>query len=284
MRSLADIEEIFQAPVLATVPSIRRPIINQQGEVMPAAALREPLRRLHTTLQLRNMADPDRGAAPRSLLFVSADAGDGKSTLLAGLAMVQREAGERVVILESDLRRPIQADLFGIDGSQGLAEVLAGTIPVQQATQTPGAFPPASPVAPLDLGEGVATVAEQRIGGSLSILPSGGAVANPPALLAGRAMPMLLGALGEEFDYVLVDAPPPLEVSNVLPLLAPVDAIVIVARVGHTGETSAQRLVDLLSHATHAPVVGVIANDASESDMETFGLSLTDYRRGTNLR
>ena len=142
LRSLADIEETFQAPVLATVPSIRRPIVYQQGEVLPAAALREPLRRLHTTLQLRNMSDPDRGPAPRSVLFVSADAGDGKSTLLAGLAMVQREAGERVVILESDLRRPIQAELLGIDGSQGLAEVLAGTIPVQQATQTVGASPP----------------------------------------------------------------------------------------------------------------------------------------------
>jgi polysaccharide biosynthesis transport protein len=284
LRSLADIEEAFQAPVLTTVPSIRRPIVNQQGEVMPAAALREPLRRLHTTLQLRNMADPDRGPAPRSLLFVSADAGDGKSTLLASLAMVQREAGERVVILESDLRRPIQADLFGIDGSQGLAEVLAGAIPVQQATQTVVPSPSANPAAPFDLSRGVATVAEQRVGGSLSILPSGGAVANPPALLAGRAMPMLLGSLGEEFDYVLVDAPPPLEVSDVLPLLAMVDAIVIVARVGHTGETSAQRLLDLLSRAPHAHVMGVIANDASESDVETFGLSLTDYGRGTNPR
>ncbi len=76
---------------------------------------------------------------------------------------------------------------------------------------------------------------------------------------------------------MLIDAPPPLEVSEVLPLLAMVDAIVIVARVGHTGETSAQRLVDLLSRAPHAPVVGTIANDASESDMEAFGLSLMDY-------
>ncbi len=284
LRSLADIEETLQAPVLTTVPSVRRPIVNQQGEVLPAAALREPLRRLHTTLQLRNMADLDRGSAPRSLLFVSADAGDGKSTLLASLAMVQREAGERVVILESDLRRPIQADLFGIDGSQGLTEILAGAIPVQHATHIVGAPPSANPANPVDQREAVATAEEQRAGGSLSIVPSGGAVANPPALLAGRAMPMLLDSLGDEFDYVLVDAPPPLEVSDVLPLLTMVDAIVIVARVGHTGETSAQRLVDLLARAPHAPVLGVIANDASESDMETFGLSLTDYGRGASFR
>ena len=204
LRSLADIEETFQAPVLTTVPSIRRPIVTHQGEPSPAAALREPLRRLHTTLQLRSMSDPDRRPA-RSVLFVSADAGDGKSTLLAGLAMVQREAGERVVILESDLRRPVQAELLGIDGSQGLAEVLAGAITVQQATQMIGVAPGADANGGFDQGEGVATVVEPRLGGSVSVLPSGGAVANPPALLAGRAMPMLLNSLGEEFDYVLIE-------------------------------------------------------------------------------
>ncbi len=93
------------------------------------------------------MSDPERRPA-RTVLFVSADAGDGKSTLLAGLAMVQQEAGERVVILESDLRRPVQAELLGIDGSQGLAEVLAGAITVQQATQTIGAIRGRAPGAP----------------------------------------------------------------------------------------------------------------------------------------
>lgn len=286
LRSLADIEETFQAPVLATVPSIRRPIVYPQGQPVPAAALREPLRRLHTTLQLRSMSgDLEQRPAPRSVLFISADAGDGKSTLLAGLALVQREAGERVVILESDLRRPIQAELLGIDGSQGLAEVLAGAIGVQDATQAVPSAPNAGDADPLGGGESVATAIEPRVSGSVSVLPGGGSVANPPALLAGRAMPMLLNSMTEEFDYVLIDAPPPLEVSDVLPLMAMIDAIVIVARVGHTDETSARRLVDLLSRAPHAPVIGTIANDASEADMEAFGLSLMDYgERGATPR
>ncbi len=278
LRSLADIEEVFEAPVLAAVPAIRRPIVYPQGQPVPAAALREPLRRLHTTLQLRGMPDDlEQRPAPRSVLFVSADAGDGKSTLLAGLALVQREAGERVMIVESDLRRPIQAELLGIDGSQGLAEVLAGTISVQDATQAVPLAPSTVNGGPPAAGEGVATAIEPRVAGSVSVLPSGGTVANPPALLAGRAMPMLLHSAAEAYDYVLIDAPPPLEVSDVLPLMAMVDAIVIVARVGHTDETSARRLADLLSRASHAPVIGTIANDASEADMEAFGLSLTSY-------
>jgi Mrp family chromosome partitioning ATPase len=90
-------------------------------------------------------------------------------------------------------------------------------------------------------------------------------------------MPNLLRSVAEDFDYVLIDAPPPLEVSDVLPLLAMADAIVIVARVGHTGENSAQRLVDLLARAPHAPVVGIVANDLSGGEIEAFGFSSGYY-------
>src|ERR1700710_1248875 len=276
LRSLSDIEATFQAPVLAAVPSIRRPIDYAEGCPVPANALREPLRRLHTTLQLRSMSDDiDQRPAPRTVLFVSADAGEGKSTLIAGLGLVQAEAGERVAIVESDLRRPIQAELLGVDGSHGLAEGLGGELTVQEATQAVRVVPTTAATETARL-EGIATRAEPRLTGSISVLPSGGTVANPQALLAGRAMPMLLRSMAEEYDYLLVDAPPPLEVSDVLPVLALVDAVVLVARVGHTGETSAQRLVQLLSRAPHGPVLGIIANDASASDMEAFGFSLLD--------
>jgi Mrp family chromosome partitioning ATPase/capsular polysaccharide biosynthesis protein len=276
LRSLADIETIFQAPVLAAVPSVRHPIGRADGQPAPSSALREPLRRLHTTLQLRSLSDDlDQKAAPRSVLFVSADAGDGKSTLITGLGLVQSEAGERVAIVESDLRRPIQAGLLGIDGSRGLAEVLAGALTVREATQ----MVQATAMATDSPGEREddSSDTSQRAFGSVSLLPSGGTVANPPALLAGRAMPVLLHSMADEYDYVLVDAPPPLEVSEVLPLLAMVDAIVVVARVGHTGETSARRLVDLFARAPHAPVIGIVVNDASTAEMEAFGLSLMDY-------
>lgn len=274
LRSLSDIEASFQAPVLAAVSSIRHPIVATDGGPVPANALREPMRRLHTTLQLRGISDDiDQRPAPRTVLFVSADAGEGKSTLVAGLGLVQAEAGERVAIVESDLRRPIQAELLGVDGSQGLAEVLDGALTMREAIQ-PVRFTadPQPAVGPSP--EGVATAVEPRVIGSVSVLPSGGTVANPPALLAGRPMAMLLSSMAEEYDYLLVDAPPPLEVSDVLPVLAMVDAVVLVARVGHTGETSARRLVQLLSRAPHGPVLGIIANAASTADMEAFGFSL----------
>ena len=136
LRSLTDIEAAFQAPVLAAVPAVRHPLGYVDGQAVPSPPLREPLRRLHTTLQLRGHAnDLDQPPAPRSVLFISADADAGKSTLLAGLGLVQSEAGERVVIVDSDLRRPAQAELLAMDGIAGLAEVLAGKATVQEATR-----------------------------------------------------------------------------------------------------------------------------------------------------
>jgi Mrp family chromosome partitioning ATPase len=87
----------------------------------------------------------------------------------------------------------------------------------------------------------------------------------------------VLRAVAEDYDYVLIDAPPPLAVSDVLPLLELVDAIVIVARVGDTNERSALRLVELLSRAPHAPVIGIVANHMSSAEIEEFGFSSGYY-------
>jgi Mrp family chromosome partitioning ATPase len=111
------------------------------------------------------------------------------------------------------------------------------------------------------------------------VLTSGEAVANPSALLASRTMAGLLGSIGEDFDHVLIDAPPPLEVSDVMPLLHSVDGIVIVVRLGHTRETSAQRLAELLRRTSSAPVLGVVANHVARADIERYGYSSTPGRK-----
>jgi Mrp family chromosome partitioning ATPase len=72
---------------------------------------------------------------------------------------------------------------------------------------------------------------------------------------------------------VLIDAPPPLEVSDALPLLAAVDGIILVVRLGHTREASAQRLRELLDRTPAAPVIGVVANGVARKDIEKYGVS-----------
>lgn len=282
MRSLGDIETVFQAPVVAAVPSTRKPIGRKDGMPTLAAQLREPMRRLHTTLHLRETPSGLNGhTSPRSVLFISAAAGDGKSTVLTALALVQSEAGARVAVIDADMRRPMQGKLLGAEQSQGLAEVLTGKLTFHEALQKVGVPQSEPALGAVGRTSGSVTTATMvgasEAAGGVSLLAGGEGAANPPALMVGPAVPALLRTAMQDFDYVLIDAPPPLEVSDVLPLMAMVDAIVIVTRVGHTGERAARRLVDLLAQAPHAEIVGVVTNDASTSEMEAFGLSSAYY-------
>ncbi|HWX96132.1 MAG TPA: Wzz/FepE/Etk N-terminal domain-containing protein [Solirubrobacteraceae bacterium] len=279
LRSLSDVESAFQTQILTALPVVKRPIVDRDGRSGPARSLVEPLRRLHTTLQMGGSFDPDRAASPRSILFVSADPGDGKSTLIANLARVQRDAGERVAVIEADFRRPAQSRLLKVTAPHGLADVLEGKVTVQEGIHT---VEPAAPGASTSVAEGgsdVATVVESRSTGTLSVLLSGGPVDNPPALLSRPAMSELLSSVAYDFDYVLIDAPPPLEVSDVMPLLNMVDGIVIVARIGHTREISAQRLRELLMRASSTRVLGTVAGSVTRTDIEKYGFASASSRR-----
>jgi Mrp family chromosome partitioning ATPase len=91
-------------------------------------------------------------------------------------------------------------------------------------------------------------------------------------------MTEVLRSVAEDFDYVLIDAPSPLEVSDVMPLLNIVDGIVIVARLAHTREMSAQRLLQLLAHAPRAPLLGLVANCVPRREAERYGFSSPNGR------
>ena len=93
----------------------------------------------------------------------------------------------------------------------------------------------------------------------------------------------LLQTLGRDFDNVLVDAPPPLQVSDVMPLLPAVDGIVIVARIDHTRESSARRLIQLLGRTPSAPILGVVANAVKSRDMQKYGYSSGSGKRAWPL-
>jgi Mrp family chromosome partitioning ATPase len=273
LRSLAGIESVFQSQVLVGLPKVGRPIVRREGQPVPSRFLLEPLRRLHTVVQLGVVPEPARQNSSRVILCTSADAGDGKSTLIADLALVQRDAGERVAVVEANFRRPVLAKLLGVDGSLGLAEVLTGTLSMEDAIQRVLPTHPAPVPDAVGSAAAVATAVESRSKGSLFVLPGGGPAANPPALLAQGAITDVLHSLAEDFDYVLIDAPSPLEVSDVMPLLNIVDGIVIVARLAHTREPSAQRLAQLLAHTPHAPVLGLVANCVSRAEAGRYGFS-----------
>lgn len=294
LRSLAAIEAAMPVPLLAALPRAPRPIVRRDGSARPARALLEPFRRLHTALQMTdtptngaaagNGAVTGKGAASgngaRVILFVSPDPGDGKSTVAADLALTQRDAGERVIVVEANLRRPIQARMLGLEASHSLVDVLAGRLDVDDAMQ---------PVRPVDVpheaegGVGALTATQERVG-SLFLLAGDTSVANPPALLAQMSTSGLLRALADKFDYVLIDAPCPLEVSDVVPLFGAVDGIVMVTRVGHSREVSVARVRQMLERPSNAPVLGVVANFAAPRELKRSGFSAFNGRTRSGAR
>jgi Mrp family chromosome partitioning ATPase/capsular polysaccharide biosynthesis protein len=280
-RSVGAIESTFGTQILTVLPTVKRPIVGRDGQLAPSQRLKEPLRRLYTTMRLGEAPSGNgEPARPRVTLFISPDPGDGKSTVVADLALVQREAGERVAVIEADFRRPVQARLLQVDDTDGLVEVLSGTLALDDAMQTVQ-WPRWTP-SPNSKGAspGVTTLVESRGVGQLSVLVSGGSVANPSALLASQPIAELLHSVAEDYDHVLIDARSPLEVSDALPLLHIVDAIVIVVRVGHTHEPSAERLVQLLAQTPSAPVLGVAANSVPRKEIKKYGFSSPLRERG----
>jgi Mrp family chromosome partitioning ATPase/capsular polysaccharide biosynthesis protein len=292
MRTLASIESVFGAPIMTALPEVRRPIVLREGAPAPSKNLLEPLRRLHAGLKLRPASVPESSArsngapaaaqrVPRVMLVTSADVGDGKSTLVADLALVRREAGERVAVIDANMRRPVLAKLLGAAPTDGLAEVLTGALDAQQAMQEIGVAPAdAASASAAPAGGGVATLAPAHTAGSISLLASTYGAPNPPALLAGESVAPLLSSLAEQFDSVLIDGPSPLEVSDVMPLLSLVDGVLVVARVAHTREPSAERLAQLLRDEGRAPLLGVVANCVAPKQIQRYGLSSSN---GTSL-
>jgi Mrp family chromosome partitioning ATPase/capsular polysaccharide biosynthesis protein len=271
LRSLAAVEAVYQTRILTALPAVRRPIVQREGHPAPARSLREALWRLQSTLQVGNAHANGEGGAARVILLISADPGDGKSTAAAALALAEAESGVRVALIEADFRRPVQRGLLKVDGSQGLAEVLAGRLTVEEALQQVAVSRPDAGVGAGQATGAPVTVLEST--GSVAVLTGSTGVDNPPALLARPTMADLPRTLLEEFDCVIIDAPPPLQVSDVMPLLAAVDGILIVARIGHTRETSARRLVQLLQQTQSAPLLGVVANAVSQREIEKYGLA-----------
>ncbi len=294
LHSVSDIEAALGAPILAALPKARNPIVSRDGRPAPAEALAEPLWRMRAALQQGGVLQNGRVGPPRSILFLSSETGDGASTLVAGLALVQREAGERVAVIDTDLRRPTQARLLDVSGAYGLPEVLAGAISLDEALRA--VTPPPAPggvhqgsagvhqgsagvhqgsagVHQGAFAAGLATAVRQRTAGSVSVLAGEEPAANPPAVLANRAVPELLRALAEDFDCVLVDAHAPLEASDVMPLLGAVEAIVLVARAGYTRDVCAERLAQLLARSAAAPVLGTVANDVPHRELARYGFS-----------
>ena len=226
VRTGHDLAEVARVPVLGVIARhARRPRASLVVLDDPRGSRAEAYRQLRTNLRF---ADVDR--AHRLVLLTGAASGDGTTTVVANLALAMAETGHRVLVVEADLRRPRVADLFDVQRTAGLTDVLAG-------------------------GARVAHVARRGAGG-VDVISSGPIPANPGGLLASPGTARFLDEVRPGYDLVLLDASPVLPVADAAVLAGLVDAVVLVVRSG----TTAARIDsarDALA-AVSAPVLGTV--------------------------
>jgi tyrosine-protein kinase len=232
IRGENDAAAVAAAPVLGTIvedpKAGKRPLVVAVDPVSPGA---EAYRRVRTNLRL----SVDQGL--RSFVVSSAAASEGKTVVVANLAIAFAQAGYRVVVVDADLRRPTLADVFGLSPRAGLADVLLDAVPVEKALQT------------------------WQDGLALEVLASGPPPPNPGELLGSEQFANLLDLLTKRANVVFLDAPALLPVADATILARVTSGVILVARVASTRRDELETATHLL-RAADETVFGVVLNGA----------------------
>ncbi|HEU5411243.1 MAG TPA: polysaccharide biosynthesis tyrosine autokinase [Candidatus Acidoferrales bacterium] len=213
---------------------------------MDTSELRESFRVLRTSILLSTAGRP-----PRSLAFVSAEAHEGKTTVCCNLAISLAQLGKRVLVIDGDIRRPGVQDFFHLAGSSGLVNYLAGIS-----------------------GQGEwRRLVQVTAAKGLDCLMCGPEPPNPGELLSSEGMEALIKDAMKDYDFVLVDAPPLLNITDGRILAAVVEGTVLVIKGGATSREQAQRAQDCAG-AVGAHIIGAVLNDI---DLAEAGYYRTGY-------
>lgn len=197
----------------------------------PGSPASEAYRTLRTNIHFSSLDTP-----LKALLITSTDPGEGKSTTLANLAVTMAQAGNRVLVVDCDLRRPSQHRIFGVSNAAGLTTMMLES----QAMERPPVQNTSVP--------------------NLGLLTSGPLPPNPSELLGSRRMGEILAQLRNEADILLLDAPPVVAVADAAILASKVDGVLLVVQANKTKRDLARRAKAVLEKA-NANLLGVVLNN-----------------------
>ncbi len=241
VKRVDDIEEVAGASVIGGVmydaDIANKPLARQlQGQSQTAEAFRQ----IRTNLQFLNVDDP-----PRVLVVTSSLPGEGKTTIAIGIALVLAQSGERVVLVEGDLRRPRVTRYLNMVEGAGLTNVLAGRVSIEETLQP--------------LGDG-----------KLSVLASGPTPPNPSEMLGSTHMREMIRELRENSDYVIIDSSPLLPVTDGAVLAAVCDGVVLVTRHGVTKREQLRQSAQTLQ-SVDGRLLGVVLNMVPVKSSGSYG-------------
>ncbi len=255
VKSPEDLERVashlsLMGTVFFDSDSTKNPLVTSTDPRAPRA---EAYRQLRTNVQFAEI-----DSELRSFVVTSALPGEGKSTVSANLAIALAQAGQKVILVEADLRRPSLGEYMGFERAVGLTNVLIGQIALLDALQAFGA--------------------DER----LAILPGGPIPPNPSEILGSQAMNDLIRQLEDLADVVIFDTPPLLPVTDAAVLAAQTRGALLVIRAGKTTREQVRRALRALD-AVGATAIGATLNFVKARDLSGYQYGYTESGYGPRL-
>jgi len=262
VKTADDVARVTQLATLGTISSIEGERYEDKlaAAYVPQSPVAESFRALRTNIQYCAVSKQ-----LRTLLLTSSAPAEGKSIILANLAVVMAQSGLSVVLVDADLRRPVQHRLFGLRNHHGLSEAL-----LEEAPDLADYWHILGPEVLADRfagGDGGRAARPPIIlgTGSLRVLTAGTQPPNPADLLGSERMRMLMAQIEESADLVLFDTPPVLAVTDAVILAGSVDGVMLVADVGRSKRPALKQAAERLAQVD-ANLVGVILNRAAMAE------------------
>ena len=244
VKTLEDVEKYLDIPVLAVIPKDIATLIKTTGDSPDAEAYRI----LRANIEFNK---PDKNA--KTLTLVSGGPGEGKSTTLNNLAFTCAKGGYNVLVVDADLRRPVQHRFFDQDNGYGLTDYLTGKATLDEVTRT------------------------TRID-NLSFIPSGELPPEAVGILNSQRMVELISKVKQHYDLVFFDAPPILGVSDGSVLASECDITIMVVQHRRFPRAMLQRVKQAVGHAG-GTLIGVVLNNVDTKHDDGYGYfnQYTDY-------
>ncbi len=200
----------------------------------PKSPISESYRTLRTNLAFTRVDNK-----MKAILITSAGPKEGKSTTVSNLAITLAQLGSKVVLVDSDLRRPVIHAIFGMEKEDGLTDYIMGNIPYEKTLK-------------------------KSLLDNLLIVTSGTLPPNPSELLGSQVMEEFIEKLKAEFDIILFDSPPVIAVTDAAILCSKIDGAFIVVSAGSTNRDAILRAKQLLENV-HTQILGAVLNSVDIS-------------------
>lgn len=234
VKSSEEVERRFRVPVLGIVGQIDEKNKNIESIIIedPRSPTAECYKSIRSSLMLSSPEHP-----PKSLLITSVEPQEGKTSTSLNIARTLAQTGNKVLLLDCDMRKPRLHAILGISNRVGLSSFLSGNTDK----------------------EIVAKLEENN----LTVIPSGPIPPNPSELLGSERMANLLQGLAKKFDYIILDTPPVMSVTDSQVLSHLVAGVVMVTRAGKTNYEMLGKGLKMLQ-SIHAPLLGIVINGMSK--------------------